>query len=267
MALYDVIGSTYGRSRRADPGLVRCLAGQLAVAPTGRYLDLACGTGSYTVALGSLGGEWHGVDVSATMLHQARDRSTAISWLQADASALPYPGRMFDGAICTLAIHHFADLERPFAEVRRVLRSGPLVVFTGVAEQMRHYWLCHYFPTMMARSIEKMPTGAHIRSSLARAGFLPVTSSAWHVTDELEDLFLYAGKDRPHLYLDPAVRANISSFAALCPAHELERGVARLASDLGTGEFSAVRAAYDTGGGDYALFVARIEGRELGGCE
>lgn len=65
--LYDVIGSTYGTSRRADPALVHSLASHLELSKIGKYLDVACGTGSYTVALSSLGGTWHGVDVSARM--------------------------------------------------------------------------------------------------------------------------------------------------------------------------------------------------------
>lgn len=40
----------------------------------------------------------------------------------------------------------------------RTLHSGAFVIFTALAEQMRHYWLCHYFPEMMARCIEKMPS-------------------------------------------------------------------------------------------------------------
>jgi ubiquinone/menaquinone biosynthesis C-methylase UbiE len=57
-ALYDLIGSTYARSRRADPAIAQTLARELRLAPSGAYLDLACGTGNYTVALSGLGGEW-----------------------------------------------------------------------------------------------------------------------------------------------------------------------------------------------------------------
>lgn len=46
-------------------------------------------------------------------------------------------GRYLDGAVCTLAIHHFGDRDAAFAEVRRVLRGGRFVLFTGPAERMR----------------------------------------------------------------------------------------------------------------------------------
>jgi SAM-dependent methyltransferase len=258
-ALYDHIGATYARSRRADPAIAQTLAQELRLAPTGAYLDLACGTGNYTVALSAQGGAWSAIDVSEVMLAQARSKSRSIAWAQSSADALAFPDATFDGAICTLAIHHFPGLEAPFAEVRRTLRCGAFVIFTGLAEQMRHYWLGHYFPEMMARSIEKMPCESQIRSALLRAGFRSVTVTPFFVTNALEDLFLYAGKHRPELYLDAAVRANISSFANLAPAAELQDRLARLTADLRSGAFASVKDRYATEVGDYAYVVARVE--------
>ena len=160
----------------------------------------------------------------------------------------------------TLAIHHFPVLDSPFAEVYRVLRAGRFVIFTGLAEQMRHYWLCHYFPETMRRSIEQMPSESNIRAALSRSGFKSVNVNPFFVTNELQDLFLYSGKYRPHLYLDPSVRANISSFARLAPAAELQEGLARLSADLRNGAFASITARYASEVGDYAYIVARAVG-------
>lgn len=259
-SLYDVIGTTYARSRRADPAITRALAQELRLTSSGAYLDLACGTGNYTVALNSLGGAWGAVDASAVMLDQARRKTDAVAWVQSGADFLPFPDSVFDGAICTLAIHHFKNLDSPFAEVRRTLRSGPFVIFTGLAEQMRRYWLCHYFPEMMARSIEKMPSEPQIRSALSQAGFKSVTVAPFFVTNELQDLFLYSGKHRPELYLDSVIRANISSFAQLAPPTELQDGLARLTADLQSGNFVSIKARHATETGDYAYVTARSDG-------
>jgi len=51
------------------------------------------------------------------------------------------------------------------------------------------------------------------------------------------DGFLGAFWRRPHAYLDPAVRAAISSFAQI-PAARLEAGLARLADDLRSGRWA-----------------------------
>ncbi|MCG3189356.1 MAG: Ubiquinone/menaquinone biosynthesis C-methyltransferase UbiE [Burkholderiaceae bacterium] len=255
-ALYDSLGTTYAASRRADPALVRSLAEFLRLSPSSSYLDVACGTGNYTVALSSLGGKWSAVDVSEVMLAQARAKSDVVAWVRSDAGCLPFPTSTFDGAICTLAIHHFGNLESPFAEARRALRSGSFVIFTGLAEQMRHYWLCHYFPQMMTRSIENMPSEAQIRSALSRAGFSSVAVRPFSVTRDIQDLFLYSGKHRPELYLNAAVRANISSFALFAPHAELEAGLAQLATDLQNGTFASIKARYGSDAGDYAYVVA-----------
>lgn len=256
-ALYDLIGSSYARSRCADPAIASALARELRPTPDGAYLDLACGTGNYTVALSALGGSLSAIDASSVMLAQARCKASTVAWVQASADALPFPDASFDAAICTLAIHHFPDLQAAFSEVRRTLRAGPFVIFTGLAEQMRGYWLGHYFPQMMARSIEKMPTAAQVRSALSRAGFASLGITPFFVTDELQDLFLYSGKHRPELYLDPTVRVNISSFAQLAPAAELEEGLTRLAADLRSGAFASIQARHATAAGDYAYVVAR----------
>lgn len=258
-AIYDFIGTNYARSRRADPVIAQTLARELNLTSGGSYLDLACGTGNYTFALSDLDGEWSAVDVSQVMLDQARQKASNVEWELASADDLPFPDATFDGAICTLAIHHFPSLESPFSEVRRTLRSGKFVIFTGLAEQMGNYWLCHYFPQMMARAIEKMPSESEIRLALGQSGFKSVSVTPYFVTNELQDLFLYSGKHRPDLYLDADIRANISSFASLATSAELQEGLAQLSADLKSGDFASVKEQYATELGDYAFISARIE--------
>ena len=75
--------------------------------------------------------------------------------------------------------------------------------------------------------------------------------------DDLRDLFLYAGKRRPELYLDPVVRANISSFAALCSPEELAAGLQGLRDDIASGSLGEVAERYAGDDGDYAYVIAR----------
>jgi SAM-dependent methyltransferase len=257
-ALYDAIGTGYGRTRRADPGISASLASHLQLQPDGDYLDLACGSGNYTLALAARRGRWIGLDESATMLAQARQRASHVGWVRGDARALPLPDSCVDGVICTLALHHFGTLEAPLAELRRVLRpGGRLVVFTAFAEQMQHYWLAHYFPRMLADSAAKMLARAAVESALRGAGFARCELQPFHVDAGLQDLFLYAGKQRPALYLDAAVRANISSFATLCSADELAAGLAALRADLDSGSWAARVPQGNSADGDYAFVIAR----------
>ena len=255
--LYNEIGSTYCATRCADPAIAKTLANLVEVHNGRRFLDLACGTGNYTTALAEIGGEWHGCDISDVMINQARSRSTSIDWQLSKADLLPYQSQYFDGAMCTLAIHHFPDLLKPFQEVHRILDQGIFALFTAFPEQMERYWLCHYFPEMMKSSIAQMPAQELVAAALQSAGFEIEKIVPFYITNELQDLFLYSGKDRPSQYLDSAVRANISSFASRCSAGELASGLERLSRDIASGQFSTVAASYQSMLGDYAYVVAR----------
>ena len=68
----------------------------------------------------------------------------------------------------------------------------------------------------------------------------------------------YSGKHRPALYLDPDVRAGISTFAAFADEAEVPRGLATLGADIESGPIEEVMARYAHGGGDYLSVTARV---------
>src|SRR5205823_4294935 len=132
-ATYDRIGAGYDSTRRPDPRITVALVRHLCPQPGRRYLDVACGTGNYAVELDRGGVALVGVDRSSLMLDAARRKSSLIRWCQADVAALPFSAGTFAGAVSTLALHHFADLEGAVREVRRVLAVGArLVLFTAL---------------------------------------------------------------------------------------------------------------------------------------
>ncbi|MGH6892266.1 MAG: class I SAM-dependent methyltransferase [Dongiaceae bacterium] len=256
--LYDKIGATYDATRRVEPAILDVL-GELLNLPTGAdVLDIGCGTGNYTTALGERGCEMLGLDRSGLMLRTARAKAPGLRLIGADASNLPFRNRAFDGAICTLAIHHFDDLEASFAEAARVLDRGRLVILTALPEQIKRYWLSAYFPRMMAQSAEQMPDWGTIEISLRRAGFRTWTQKLYWMPEQPFDLFLYSGKHQPHLYLDERVRANISAFANLAASDELGEGLERLRHDLAHGRFEQTTAEYEDVGGDYLFIAAQV---------
>ena len=254
--LYDNIGVNYDATRRADPYLTERLAYHLGLQSGRRYLDIACGTGNYTVALAARGGCWHGLDLSSGMLRSAKPKSGDIHLARGDASALPYGVGTFDGAVCTMALHHLPDLAPVFHETRRVLQAGRLVIFTSTCEQLAGYWLNEYFPVAMARSTEQMPSMAVVLRTLGEAGFTVDTVEPYGVRPDLQDLFLYAGKHRPELYLSETMRRGISTFSTLSDPAELEEGCARLQRDIESGFIRQVTEKYRNDDGDYAFIVA-----------
>jgi ubiquinone/menaquinone biosynthesis C-methylase UbiE len=256
-ALYNSIGIDYNQTRAADPFLAERLFSLLSPRKNSRYLDAGCGTGNYTVVLGSKGYTFYGVDPSEIMLDEAGRKSDEVFWARAVVENLPFENEFFGGALASLTIHHWKSLEKGFAEVYRVLEpGGKFVIFTAFPEQMEGYWLNYYFPKMLKDSMKVMPSRRRVEKSLISAGFIIESVEKYFIQPDLRDLFLYSGKHRPQLYLDAQVRKGISSFSVLANQAEVEKGLQKLAGDLASGNFAQAAKKYENDSGDYCFIVA-----------
>lgn len=199
-----------------------------------------------------------GFGQSERMIEQAKQKSAEIEWSVFDVTKTSYTSASFDAVICSLAIHHFQNLHDSFKEISRVLSAfGRFVIFTSTPEQMNSYWLNHYFPIMLERSILQMPSIDKIQSALNAANLKLIEIQPFSVSDNLKDLFLYSGKQRPEMYLSESVRAGISSFRNFCPDAELQAGLSKLAADIETGNIKNIMDKYQTSTGDYCFLVAQ----------
>lgn len=220
--IYDKIGGGYDVTRKADPFILSQLRCLLKIEPEGRYLDVACGTGNYTSEMSKYGGKWSAFDQSEVMLSEAAGKSQAVHWSKFDVEQTGYKSSSFDGAICSLAIHHFPNLFNAFREISRVLKpAGKLVLLTATPAQMQSYWLNEYFPHMMDKSCENMSSLTAINSSSKPHGLTIKGTTPLFITAELQDFFLYSGKLRPEMYLQESVRDGISSFRDICASEEV----------------------------------------------
>jgi len=258
-AIYDKIGIEYDTTRKADPTILSGIASLLAIESSKKYVDVACGTGNYTSELASFCGEWSAFDHSRKMLTEARKKSSLVKWKQFDVAATSYENDYFDGATCSLAIHHFPDLEEAFVEIARILNpGGKFIIFTATPMQMRYYWLDHYFPIMLERSCDQMPGLETVESALNKAGIFIEATEPFFITAELQDFFLYSGKQRPEMYLSSSVRRGISSFHNYCSETELRSGLSKLRGDIETGAIKAIIEKYENENGDYLFVSARV---------
>jgi ubiquinone/menaquinone biosynthesis C-methylase UbiE len=100
--------------------------GELRAHPARRILDVGCGTGDLTARVQlDLNAELvAGCDFSAGMLEQAAARTRLVSWLQADATRLPFNDGSFEAVVSTEAFHWFPDPDAALREFRRVLGPG-----------------------------------------------------------------------------------------------------------------------------------------------
>ena len=272
-APYDRVGGAYDSTRRADSYIVSRLLAHLKPQESGRYLDVGCGTGNYTMAFASAGVRVVGVDNSTRMIAAAARKASpapprepgfstgdagpdAPEWAVADVTRLPFPPAAFAGASCTLALRYFADLDAAIAELGRVVGAGPIVLFTATPEQIRRYWLRAYFPETVERTAGQAYSIGRITEALHAAGFSNVRTEPYAVKPDLEDLFLYSGKHRPSLYLSPSIRAGMWSFSNLAPPSEEAAGCAELRRDVASGRIAEVLPVGDDPLGDYLFVVA-----------
>ena len=256
--LYDNIGLGYNSTRQADPYIAEKLVQLLLPNPSGLYLDIGCGTGNYTIVLANRGINFYGVEPSEKMLNIASSRNAKVNWLLGVAEKIPVNNNMFDGAIATLTIHHWADINKAFREIYRVLNhDSKFVIFTSTPDQMKGYWLNHYFPKMLRNSISQMPSFEIIEKAAIETGFVITNIEKYFIQDNLKDHFLYAGKNKPELYFDEEIRKGISSFSTLSNAEEVQGGLSKLQSDINLNRFKEIKEKYDNKLGDYLFITAK----------
>jgi ubiquinone/menaquinone biosynthesis C-methylase UbiE len=256
-AIYDTIGRTYDTTRKADTQIVNRIFEYLSPNKHGLYLDIGCGSGNYTHALAERGVDICGIDISHEMLAKARKKNHSLSWIQCDARSLPFANDLFNGAICILATHHIQDIEKAFQEIARVIFRGNFVIFTAFPAQMERYWLNEYFPHMMKKASQKMACLDRVSNALHNAGFQQIQVEKFHVSNELEDWFLHAGKYRPEIYLNEHVRAGISTFAMEENLEEVNHGCKQIKQDIENGKIEDIIQSYECDLGDYAFISCR----------
>ncbi len=256
MAKYDRIGLGYDETRQADPYLASRLLHYLAPQTGGWYLDIGCGTGNYTHAIYTQSqSHFIGMDPSTHMLAKATDRNPDIDWRLGSAESTGLADASMDGIVASLTIHHWTDLGAGFHELTRVLKpDSPLVLFTATPEQMEGYLLNHYFPRMLQASIQQMPALSDVQTAMAAAGLRILEMEPYEIRPDLRDHFLYCGKQKPELYLDPVIRKGISSFSDLANQAEVTQGLAQLAQDMDNGTIEKITRSFSHDQGDY-LFV------------
>lgn len=219
-AAYDAIGVGYAHARRPDARIeAQIRAGLGDAAPV---LNVGAGTGNYEPAQ-----RWVvAVDPSARML--AQRPAGAAPAVQGVAEALPFPDGAFAVALSTFTLHHWTDLGAGLAELARVSTRQVILLCEPIGDQP--LWLLDYFPEAPELETEqRAPTAAQIGDHLAVDQVAPVL-----VPRDCTDGFTGAYWNRPHAYLDPAVRAGMSMLSLL-PAAVVRRGVARLGDDLRSG--------------------------------
>src|SRR5262249_1146842 len=137
--VYDRIGRSYERHRRADPRIAARILAALGDATS--VVDVGAGAGSYEPA----GRTSVAVEPSRGMGGQrptaAAPRGRGIG------EALAFRAKTFDAAIAILTVHHWADFRRGMNEMLRVARRRVVVLTWDPGVFARTFWFARdYLP-------------------------------------------------------------------------------------------------------------------------
>lgn len=237
MPLYDRIGQTYATTRVPDPRLARAIRAAIG-ADAQSLVNVGAGTGAYEPDDVP---DLIAVEPSATM--RAQRRTPAARVLDARAERLPLADDSVDVALTVLSDHHWVDRAAGLRELARVARRRVVLVNTE-PDAAGAFWLTRdYLPGFL----DLIPARYRRRPGAWREELADLLGSTPAVTPLLvphdcADGFYSAYWRRPHAYLDPAVRDNISVFRRL--AHE--HAIARLAEDLASGAWQERHHALTT---------------------
>ena len=101
-------------------------------------LEIGSGTGYFSLNLVQQGliERLTATDISPGMLTQLASTATTlrldkVTTVVTEAETLPFEDASFDLVLGHAVLHHIPDLDRAFAEFRRVLRPGGYIVFAG----------------------------------------------------------------------------------------------------------------------------------------
>ena len=164
------------------------------IGPEDTVLDVACGPGLITCAVGRVARHVTGIDITPAMIEQARKRQqsmglTNMEWRVGNVLPLPFPESAFSAVITRYSFHHFLEPEAVLNEMVRVCRSGGRVavvdVFMSTPEQAEAY-----------DRMEKLRDPSHTRALLLAeltgmfhdAGLTQMKTAFYKLDVELEKL-------------------------------------------------------------------------------
>lgn len=228
---YDAIAKDYDRRYEINDysGIEEALLAFVGQ-PTGRVLEVGCGTGHWLRVLSERGVSVAGVDASSNMLDYAHDQAPRAALAQARAEHLPWSNESFDSVFCINAFHHFEDKAGFLAEARRVLGPGGKVMTIGLDPHpgVDYWYIYEYFEPVLEIDKRRYPPSSQIRAWMQVVGFSDVrTSEVQHVPGQISARAAFE---------EGRLARGMTSQLAVLTDEQYEKGINRIRRDLEAAE-------------------------------
>ncbi len=165
-----------------------------------KVLDLACGTGDFSIAVAKAlrgrNGHITGVDLSEGMLAVMREKvgkaglEETISIEEGDGENLRFPDNTFDRVTIAFGIRNFEDRLKGLSEMRRVLKPGGRLVILELSrpENRGIRW---FYDLYFLHILPKI--GGKVSGDKAAYAYLPASVAAFPGKKEFSATMLSAG--------------------------------------------------------------------------
>lgn len=90
-------------------------------------LEVGCGHGLHSPGYERACAEYHGIDISESLVRATRDKLQSGSVYAADAHDPPYAENTFDAVVGTAILHHLHDQERALRAWARITKPGGVI--------------------------------------------------------------------------------------------------------------------------------------------
>jgi ubiquinone/menaquinone biosynthesis C-methylase UbiE len=229
---YDAIAKEYDRRYEINDysGIEEALIAFVGLQPTGRVLEVGCGTGHWLRVLSERGVSVGGIDASSNMLDYAHDQAPRATLAHARAEHLPWSREKFDRLFCINALHHFEDKVRFLAEARRVLGPGGKVMTIGLDPHsgVDRWYIYEYFEPVLEIDKRRYPASSQIRSWMQAVGFSDVrTSEVQHLPAQISARAAFE---------EGRLARGMTSQLAVLTDEQYETGINRIRRDLEAAE-------------------------------
>lgn len=205
-AAFGRAAQSYARHDELQRLSADLLRAQLGACRPARVLDAGCGPGAMSRFWQAQGSEVTALDLSASMLAEARRQHSAQHYVAGDIEALPFAGAHFSLAWSNLAVQWCNDLRQAVDELCRVTRPGGCVAFTTLVDaslpELNQAWRAvdawpHANRFLTAQAIEEALQGRRLRRGIERVTlFFDDAASALRSLKGIGATHLHAGRQQ-----------------------------------------------------------------------
>lgn len=221
---YEKSGQKYSGNRQTEPKIAEYVNTALGNAKT--VLNVGAGAGSYE----PLDKFVIAVEPSLVMRQQrlSNNKTPAVN---AKGDNLPFDDKSFDATMAMITIHHWPDIPKGLAELRRVTK-GPVIIMTFDPAALDKFWNAKYFPELIEVEKARFPPIELITNALGGDCKVIEIPIPLNCADGFQEAFY----GRPEAFLQKEVRLSQSAWGFL--SEEVENKlVKKLHDDLKSGEW------------------------------